>query len=194
MCALGSPRIEKGFGIKGCCSQSGGYKLGQGGSPQARGASREALRRPVPSGLNPGAGRGLCMGMEIAPFSQIKPLVPRPPVSSAHSLCRSPQTWAGGFLGSQREVSFQSRAGQRESRAFFSAAHRPAAWPPRGAAFRDAGLGRSKGRQIFSPAFTPCPRAPRREFQLWATSCPHVEFKHPGHSVPAGPPQAAASD
>lgn len=103
-------------------------------------------------------------------FSQIQP---RCPVCHFCTLS-TPGGSRGEVPWFSREKSSQPRAGQRASRTFFSASLRAAGVATSQGGFSGRGLGRSKGSQTFRPGLHPRPRAPRREFQLLATSCPHV--------------------
>lgn len=135
------------------------------------------------------------MGMEMAPFSQIKTPVPRLPVllTLSAGVLKPGQEQGEGFLGSQREVSFQPRAGQRESRAFFSAAPRPAGWATSRGCFSGRGTGAEPRKADFrvQPS-RPRPGLPDESSSSWPpparTLSPHARDPQSGRDTPGSRP------
>lgn len=150
------------------------------GSP-GRGAGRGAPRDPS---RGPAQGPGGCAcgwrpftdpaAVPVCGFCTLSTRVPTPGGAGA------------GFLGSHGERPPSPAPGRRRVGHFSRLLRGQPAWPPRGAAFRDAGLGRSKGRRTFTPAPPGSPALghlpPARE--------PHTQDKQSPQGNP-GKPRAA---
>lgn len=146
------------------------------GDPPRPEVRARKLPRTERGGLNSGTGPGSVREWKRHVYHKFSPRAPS--ASSAHSWPRVPSP--GGRGGgrapwSSRETSSQPKPGVGRVGHFPRPLCGQPAWPPRRAAFRDTGLGWSK-RRLAGPAATAFLGAHGQEFQLLATSCPHVSL------------------